>query len=300
MNEAIKEFRESAGWGIFVIINVFTVVLSALLAGRGLEDPNLLDKFTFFHAIAIGFLLGFIFLEVLRWFGKKQIKSQIPSPTPIHDPEEAPIALTGKIPRIIKSPFAFFILCGIIFVSFGLLGNFFKLTLTGFPVFEQQVTATAKIVTAVEPATSSENHAILFPIILFILYPLRFLFNYFKLSLGTYHFVSVIGFTIGVAFLGWAYHLFRYGFNEIAVINVITFWALLGLMTILTYSLIPAWWFHASSNFYQQAREILPPDTLLFWSIVYVIISIIILIIYLRVADRFSKILKRKRLSFFG
>ena len=75
-------------------------------------------------------------------------------------------------------------------------------------------------------------------------------------------------------------HMMRYGTSDIAKVNVIMFWSLGGLITVLTGSFIPFWVMHGNNNlFYDLAVKNFANDAVRNWAIGVVIVFIIIFIL---------------------
>jgi len=234
-------------------------------AAGGFERDNILQKFFFYSPF--GAILGLISLKlILIITGNNKFKGAI-----IHDPDTDGIFSYGYSLKVIKNPIFLFIMSWLIFSSLFLLAVNENTFFNAIPVVEQQFTTTADIFFSMYPASPSETFEGIFFISL-----LSFFLSYFtqgKLSKSVYLFLTVIIMTIGGATFGYLNHLLRYGFNEVAIQNVILFWGFGGFITALIRSVIPFLVLHDVNNLFVKLNQLFSSDSVITYTVIVLIIG---------------------------
>lgn len=247
--------------GLIITFFVFTlgIPMFALFVGGGFEIQEFFTKAQFYFTVGTASLIGLIGLSLLQltngfergfWRGI------------IFSPEISILDKTnfGKYLHNPKWMLNFFV------IFFGVLGVFSVVTNTffiGIPRYEQQVTETADLLLAVEPAASSET---LFFVVLMSLM-LTFLVWWGRkqhMPDNSIKLLSLFVIPFLIMLLGIAFHTLRYSGVETAVLGVAIFWFAGSFLTMLSGNILGFWIFHLMNNLAVRANELFSNEVAIF------------------------------------
>lgn len=266
MKHEIKEIA----W--LIIYAAFIIGIASLAFGLslgGFEKETILQKNMFYVGYGSLFLLGVIAVKVVSMFVFKSANKEIEG-TIIHDPEQS--ILPNWI--VIKSPWMLGYFCIILFGLFFWVASSYQTFFAAVPEYEQQFTKGADLFFSVYPASPVETLGAVFLISLVGLI-LGIMTLKGKLGKGTFLAMFIIGGSLISMFYGIINHVARYSGSDIAMTAVMVFWFILGLMTVLSGSVIPALIFHDLNNFFVKFSKLFSSDIVTF--VTFVIIGIMVL-----------------------
>jgi len=255
----------------FVIYGVFSTILLPMLVGLGplggFEVRAILEKFWFYSGMSIGFLLGIIAISIASFIIFKEKDKDI-NGIILHNPEKGVFGFAKKYLTVFNMVFVSLIL-------FGLLGIFSSTTQTFFseiPETQQQFTETADVMFSVFPASPSETFGLVFVVLLF-LFILGLYYKKKNIPKGSFLIISIpIVLVVSLAY-GWINHVMRYGQSELSMVVVLLFWGLMGLLIVLTGSIIPSLLLHDTNNLFYKLNILFSSDI-----VIYATVGILILI----------------------
>ncbi|MFW5794710.1 MAG: hypothetical protein ACOCV1_04420 [Bacillota bacterium] len=155
------------------------------------------------------------------------------------------------------------------FLFFGLLGFIVPLvtsqtTFTGVGTLSQQFTETGAILYSAFLIPITENLGVGAVAVAFIVF-LRFLARKQDWTPDTFNASAVVSTILIWGIIGVANHLLRYGASEVAVLTVAGFWAISGMLCVITGSWIPAWVLHINNNLFYAMKDIFASDVAIVW-----------------------------------
>lgn len=255
------EILELTGFLIGMPILMIVIPYFSGFLLRGFEREDYIQKVLIIGLLGVGILIG---IFALRW---REIHSKGKSfgMAYIHDPRKG-VFYNLKGFRFMNNPL---LLSLFSFVFFSVISLFAvvlrKIQFTGVPSLEQQVTKSAEILLAVEPASSSENMLQLFLISLAVsVIAYKFFKN--KPYGGDAKAMYILTSAIVGGIVGWSIHMLRYGAEEYTMLFVFMFWAIGGLMTALTGSFIPFYFWHLTTNLFEKATKLYSSDSVIIFS----------------------------------
>ena len=253
---------ESSIFGLLTyLFIVFAVTFLALLGGGAIRDRTNLDKLTFYG----GFLVACVLIIIIdKAFLKKY------DFTYIHDSDKALVQWEW-----FSNPTKLFLLSFLVFVPLigcSILAN--KSRFVGFYKF--QALALASTWLSGEPASFTETLilATLFGFISF------FFTNLFKGN----EIMKYVSMLIAGAISVWtmfAYHLWRYGSQELALQSVIAFFTLEVILLILTGSIIPLVVSHFVNNFFGGALSFMGNEIAILIAVTIYVVLLALYVAYL-------------------
>lgn len=228
-----------------ILIFIMVLVSETIGLGRtGFDSKEILTQFFFYAGPGIGFLFGVILLFALE-IAIKEKDSQYGDSVLFAD--------TGKFPAapltFLKSQWQVLILSIIVFSLFGLFVAVTQTTFTGVGQLKQQFTTLDNILysSTLIPAAENLGGAFLAAMIIFLVRKWARRSNLSKEA-----FVAILYFLIplGMGVYGLFNHLLRYSSSDTALTTVFIFWAVGGLLTVMSGSFIPFWIAHVSNNLF--------------------------------------------------
>lgn len=263
-----KDYTEILGVLLAVVALMVAVPSMALFFLGGAENQTNLVKF-FFYGI-MGFsaallIVGVRFLEGTGYFARHAEWRPFARIT-VHSPEDTLLVQTLRgfgglgdtLADAVVKPGRFTLIWFVIALVFGA-----SIAITGTVVsrvptlVKGQITETAQLALAVEPAVFSET--LFFNVALFYIQMAAIawvLVQRAGLDLGYSLIIGkvVAGVLTVLEFL--AYHTFRYGPDESALLGILFLGTLTVVLTAVTDSMIPAYLLHASGNFFKKLHEL--------------------------------------------
>ena len=288
-----KEILDLVVLGVYVTL---TLGIFSLLFGFGLggfEREDILAKNNFYIPYGIiFFLVGIVGLKVagILVFGEKHANKE---GVVVHDPEQS--FLGGFL--VFRNPFllAFFsiIVFSLIFWAFTNQQTFFN----AVPQYEQQFTTGADLFFSVYPASPSETLGALFVISL-LGFVLGFMVLKNKLSKVLFLVLFIPGATIVSAIYGFFNHLARYGFDDVAITNVIIFWGAGGFFTAITGSVIPFLIMHDLNNFFFRLSRLFSNDVVTAVTFISIgILTLVFLLFFIRARKKHKEGKDREKIT---
>jgi len=272
---------------IYTVIFVGVLPIYWLLGHSGIEISMAMDKVQLYYGLASFGLVGLVAgkvaqilsknksksLSTLKWFGSF-----------IHDPDDGLIANVEKAfnKKInwIRNPVRLTII-SIIFFSFISLFSIISNTwFCGLPE-EFQVTNTAKIGLAVNPASDAETFIFVFLVGL-AFFSLRYFFLKNRYPMWAFWLIML---TIIIPILGlggMGYHSYRYGSDIVSLLNVFIFFSLGGYLTVLFGSIIPFLVWHQANNLFQKASELFSSSTVFVFSVMILFFLLLVYMLIIR------------------
>jgi len=280
-----------------IILVVYSLVFIGaipiyLLLGHGGIGINLaLDKVQLYYSLAlfgIGGLIAGKIAQMISRSSKKAYEKIGWAGSFIHNPDDSylPVIEKGFNKPIswIRDPKKLILISFIFFSLFALMGIFANIWFTGLPE-EFQITNTAKLGLAVNPASDGETFAFI-ALIGFAFFYLKFLFKKNKYPMWIFWVLIFLVIVPLFGLGGTIYHRYRYGSDIVTMIQVFVFFTLGGEITALTGSLIPFAVWHQTNNFFQKATELFSSDTMIVFTVLFFIFLIIFAILYFIIKRR--------------
>ncbi|MEK6885319.1 MAG: hypothetical protein AABY22_37150 [Nanoarchaeota archaeon] len=259
---ALTKKEKLIGFFAFSAILAFligVVAKSVGLGAKGFDAPAVLSQY-FFYANGVAFLIiaSLFFIERLIFKGDSKYGDGLAY---YH---------TGELPSIktaiFDNPFRLFLGSAIIFSLFGLFTGLNQTTFTGIGSLEQQFTKTGQLTFSAILIPISENLDAA-AVIAFTIFITRFFarkYNWTKLNFQT---TAIFAVVILVGVFGIINHTLRYQISDIALATVFFFWAIGGLITVLTGSFIPFWVMHISNNLFFDLTKSFSNDVVITYTI---------------------------------
>lgn len=270
---------------VYSVVFIGIIPIYLLLGFAGIEIELALDKVQLYYGLAIFGLAGLIAGKIAQMISRSSKKAYEKIGwlgSFIHNPDdgflptiekgfEKPIAWIRKPGKLALISFIFFSL-------FALMGVFANIWFTGLPE-EFQVTETAKLGLAVNPASDAETFAFVFLIGL-CFFALKYFFKKNKYPMWLFWTLIFLVVIPLLGFGGMGYHVWRYGSDVVTLTQVFIFFTLGGVITVLTGSLIPFMIWHQTNNFFQKATELFSSDTMIVFTLLFFMFLIIFTILY--------------------
>jgi len=264
-----------AGVLLFIMLSLSQTIG---LGRTGFDSTNVLQQFFFYTGPAVGFLLGILLFFIAELYISKGDNLYGDSVS-FASPGESP-APTKLVPR---GQFRLFLLSVIIFFIFGLYLVYTKQTFADVATLgKQQFTVLDSIIfsSALVPAAENLGAAFVWALSLFFI---RSLCRRKNLSKNSFMIIAVFFAPVIFGLFGLFNHLLRYGNSDVALLYVIMFWAIGGIITVLSGSFIPFWILHLSNNLFVDLSKYYTNDIILVFTIASIIgIIIIYALLYLR------------------
>lgn len=261
----LREILSVTFAGVFLGVGVPTV---ALFVFGGAESQANLVKFFFYGIMLFSSILVVDFVRLmqsegffsarpdLKYFSRMTFHS--PGNTAMYQALKDREPVGSAIADSIKNPFKFIFVSGVFSLIFGALIGISGTFVSGVPsLVEGQITESAQLALAVEPAVLSETMFFF----VFLFYSVVGAVGWFlgeRLDLE-YFWSIVIGkvvavLTIPLAFV--AYHIFRYGTSEQELLGVYLLGLTSSVTQAITDSAIFGYFIHASGNFFKKLADI--------------------------------------------
>jgi hypothetical protein len=243
------------------------------LAKSGFTDSAVLSTYNFYLNSAFAFLLTLIplfFIELIITYKDSTYGNGIG----FTDQGEYPSLKFFKK----FSTFQLFLLSMIVFLIIGLLvfkGSSKQIIFGDInPLPKEQFTAVGSVIwgNLIVPLSENLGLAVYLALLLTVL---RVVAKKYNMSQGNFvTLVYMLG-IIGSGLYGLFVHLMHYGGQESSLFVVIVFWMIMGTLTLITGSFIPAWNMHGDNNLLGDLASFVTSKDLIF----YVMIGIVILLI---------------------
>lgn len=270
MNESQDIKKDYAtSFAIAIVIGVLGVIAGFMLTtGKGIDDPNFVNKFLIYSILGGGGLIFLMAVQLSNFItGERKLR------VIIHDPEDG---LLGSL-KVVKEPLLLLLSSFVVFLlPMFYMAKFSNTFLSAIPFRSQQITVFANVYAdSVFPALA-EN--------LFIFIPLSLIYtwNYkkFKKSNNVFFWtINLLLIPILFATLWRFFHYAVYGSSEVALLSTTIFGFLGILMTMVTMCFIPFSVFHFCTNLVLSLKynELLSSDSILalFWIITIGLIVVI-------------------------
>ncbi len=272
---------------LFVTIASYGIPVLALFLGGGAEDPELFNKVIFYSAVGSGFLFGIVALRIIEFFATRSNEVYQKygwAKAIIHEPRLG--WLKGLPFYDFFTKFHILLILSVWFfsiMSFAsvISGRFF--TFVSLPPVQQQVTETARLALAVEPAASVET--VMFMFLISLLFgPILWLRDSGRLT-GNVPIDDLIsrflqvGAVLFFSFIWVGFHLIRYGADDTAIFATFVFGLIGGIFFLLSGSFIPWYIFHVMNNLVLMAKILFSSDLMLILSVIILLIITIVTLI---------------------
>lgn len=261
---------------IVVVIATFSMVMIPLLTGLGaggFENADVLQKWFFYGSLGLLWIgMGaLLIIEVFIKDGDENYGSSVL----IHSPSEPPSLLSLIAPKASRkiSAIHFILLFLIIFSFAGIYANRQHAFYTGVPT-QQQFTEIANLSASTEPASTAETIGALF-IMAIGLCILRSYARKVQMSKGAFILLAILLITFLCLVYGLVMHQARYGSVDKNIIAVVIFWSLMGFITAITGSIVPALVLHFTNNFYLAISQIYGGDKVIIFAVSIIAVSFI-------------------------
>lgn len=253
----------------FILIFIGFLSAKTLGLGRtGFEVKEIFDQYVFYAVNGGIFLLGLLSIYVASLItGDEKFGTSVA----FNSPGESP-AIEGDF---FKSPWRLILFSIMLFSLLGIASTVSNTTFTGVGKLAQQFTVTDNIMFSSLLVPIAENIDLAFFIAL-IIFIIRSIAKKNDWSKTNFILFTATAVTIISSLYGVANHLLRYQGQEVAIIVVAFFWAIGGLMTILTGSFIPFWIMHVSNNLFFMLRQSFSSESALTIAVVLSVISFIL------------------------
>ena len=254
---------------------IFVMVLTSQMIGlgsSGFDTTEVLQQFWFYVAPALGFLLGIIVLFVVELTiteGDKEYGNSLC----FNSTDDSP-SLIGQAsflntwPRLTLLSILIVSILGLIQFSVG-----GQTTFTGIGVLTQQFTETGSVLysSALIPAAENLGAAFMFA---FFLFTLRYYSRKFKIGMPAFIILAIVLAMVTFGAYGYINHQLRYSESEIALTTTLAFWAIGGLITVITGSFIPFWIIHIGNNLFFTLAKFSSVDVVQGWIIGIILLCI--------------------------
>jgi len=274
-------------------ILIFAMILMAEFIGLGKGgfsyaiSPNdtaeinfILFQFLFYAGPGIGFLLGILLLFVIE-LTIVQGDAEYGNSISFVSPGETP-AIPFNYFKGIKGTIKLVMLSIILFSIFGMYAAYNHQTFTGVGTLKAQFTLGDNLVYQASLIPASENLGAQFTWV-FVLFFWRHFCRKRQINPGVFMIVCLLLAVASFATYGFINHQLRYGFNEVAIMSVLVFWGLGGLLTVTTGSFIPFWILHIANNLFYELGNNFSSDKILIAGVTIVfVMSIAYVLLFVR------------------
>lgn len=283
--------REVLGLSLIPTVSLVALPTAFLFMFGGAESQANLIKFFYYGIMGYSAVIAGVMVRLLQSEG---FFSRNPDLYPFsrmtaHSPRNTVIVQTledvggigGGVAKAIKNPGTFMIIWLIIGLIFGTLVGVSGTFVAGTPDLVQgQVTETAQLGLAVEPAVMAET-LFIFMFLFYIVVGAVGWIGMNRLGLGKFWSI-VLGKGVAVPFIAFfntGYHWLRYGLAEAKVFNVFMQGMMYASTVSLFDSIIPAWFIHASGNFYDKliSLGIFTSEAMIALTLVLGLVSVLLL-----------------------
>jgi len=260
--------------GALLLAAGFLITQSIGLGAKVFSVETLLSQFNF-YVVGIVFFVGIVCLFVANYVIKKGDEKYGDSLCFASPGEKPAIPFFKRFSSI-----QILMLSIIIFGVFGLFAFTAKQdSFTGVIGIEQQFEESAQLLFSSLLIPISENMGSAFVIALY-LFGLGYYARKIKMSLPTFSILAIFVILI-VGSYGVINHLLRYSGSDLSLIIVFFFWAIGGLITILTGTFLPFLVMHISNNLFYDMQRLFSSDIVVIYTIgVLILISVAYAIIY--------------------
>ncbi|MFW6026207.1 MAG: hypothetical protein ACOCRX_07680 [Candidatus Woesearchaeota archaeon] len=275
-----KEYKKELIASIFgaIILTFIAVVTPSVIgfAAGGFDTQEVLDQYQLYAPYALAGIFIMLFAVILEFVIRKE-DDKYGNGVLFFSPGSFPSFKAFKS----YSSFQIFLFSLIVFSFLGFLQTATKQqTFTGIATLQQQFTEIGSISFSSALVPIAENLPVASAVALFLVM-LRFYGRKYDLSKGNFRSLALFG-SIGIfVFLGVANHLLRYSGQDVAVFIVAGFWGVMGLLTFITGSVIPALIMHFSNNFFFDLKRFFSSDTVFIWaSSIIVLLTLLYFYLY--------------------
>lgn len=254
----IHEIKEICWLVVYVTFVVGILSLFFGLGAGGFERSEILQKNIFYIGYGVFFLIGVVAFKVLGivYFGKKNKEVE---GTILHDPSQG---ILRKL-TIFKHPFLMTFFSIVFFGMLGWLASKYQVFFSDIPKYEMQFTKGADLFFSVYPASPSETLGSIF-----LISALGFFLGYMVMKGKLKSYWLPIMLIPGGAIISMMYgiinHAARYSGSDIAMSSVAVFWFVLGLITTISGSVIPALIMHDANNFFVRFSQLFSSEVVAF------------------------------------
>lgn len=241
----------------------------------GTVDFNfILFQYLFYAGPGIGFLLGLLVIFAIEIIIRKG-DNKYGNGIGFHSPE---IKYFQGWSGMIKLIFLSLIIFGIL----GLYTAYTHNTFTGIATLKHQFTFFDNILFSAALVPAAENLGAAFFFGFLVLF-LRFFARKVNMSKEGFYVLFVLLAIVAFLTYGYVNHQLRYGFNEVALITVIFFWGLGGLLTAVSGSFIPFWIMHIINNLFYELGNKYSGDIFITYAIGAIIgVAILYVLLFVR------------------
>jgi hypothetical protein len=244
------------------------------------EINFVLFQFLFYAGPGIGFLLGILVLFVVELVivqGDADYGNSISFMSAGEEP-----GLPGGYFKGFKGTMKLIMLSIIVCSCFGMYAAVNHQTFTGIGTLKAQFTLGDNLVYTSALIPASENLGAAFTWA-FALVIWRAICRKNKINKGVFIVISVLLAILAFGAYGFINHQLRYGFNEVAIMSVLVFWCLGGLITVVSGSFIPFWLLHIANNLFYELGNNFASDKIMIYGIAFVILmSIAYILLFVR------------------
>ena len=292
-NTEKKESKSILSTCILAVVLIACMILTAEFIGLGkggfsftisptdtAEINFVLFQFLFYAGPGVGFLLGILLLFVVELVivqGDKQYGSSIS----FMSAGEAP-GLPGGYFKGFKGTIKLIMISIIVCCCFGMYAAVSHQTFTGVGTLKAQFTLGDNLVysSALIPASENLGSAFTWAFVLVIW---RAICRKKNINPGVFIVISVLLAILAFGAYGFINHQLRYGFSEVAIMSVLIFWCLGGLITVISGSFIPFWILHIANNLFYELGNNFSNDKILVYGVSFVVLmSIAYILLFVR------------------
>jgi hypothetical protein len=275
MNPKTKKIVSVLSLASVLLFIMVLVSQSVGLAGTGFDTAAILNQFYFYVAPGIGFLLGIIAVFAIEMFitkGDEKYGSSILFAEPGEDPSLPFFKKIGLLHM--------FVLSLIVFGVLGLLNFVGTQTIfTGVGVLAHQFTPATNILYSSTLIPASENAGLAF-LLSFVIFGYRFVARKLKMSKGNFQIFLYLLVPLSAGLYGTTNHILRYGSSDLNLFVVFVFWAIGGLLTLVTGNFIPFWVLHIMNNLFYDLGLYFSNELVLIYTIATLIALIAIYLVF--------------------
>jgi hypothetical protein len=244
----------------------------------------LLFQFLFYSGPGVGFLLGILIFFIVELVIKKD-DYKFGSSLSFNSPGETPAPATKYFSGW-KGMIKLTLLSIIIFSLLGLYTVFTGNSFTGVGNLQHQFTIFDNLLYSAALVAVSENLGAAFFWAMILVFIRAFARNV-KMNKDGFIIFSVIMCILAYLTYGFVLHQLRYQGSEVALISVLIFWAVGGLITILSGSFIPFWIMHIANNLFYDLSKYYSSDIIFIWTIGSIIfLGLIYVVAFIRRNNR--------------
>jgi len=262
MNQSIKDrFVQLAIFS--AVLFIFIMLIPQLIAlGKGaIAQQTFKEMFWSYEIWAVGFFVMLFMLVLVELLVVKE-DAKYGSSLGFFEAGDTPAIKTN----FFKKPFKLLLLSIIIFSILGVIAGTNRQSFTGIGSLEQQFTPFDDMIFRASIIPIAENLGVA-AVIAFIIFFLRYLARKYDWKSETFQ-IAAIGSAVTVALIyGVINHLFRYSASDLSLLTVGLFWAIGGLLTVLSGSFIPFWIMHLCNNLFLDLGNQFSSDIILIGTI---------------------------------